>query len=67
MAELKIRKKKPVWPWIILLLVLIIAALIYLVSTDKISLGNDNSSVIHMQETNRIPNSIVGTAVLELV
>lgn len=29
MAEIKIRKKKPVWPWILLVIILAIVAFLY--------------------------------------
>ncbi|MCM4156550.1 hypothetical protein [Gramella sp. AN32] len=31
MAEIKVEKKKPVWPWILLILIIIIAAALYFV------------------------------------
>lgn len=41
MAEIKIEKKKPIWPWIVLLL--IIAALIYFVYFRDNETTNENN------------------------
>ena len=49
MAELKIKKKKPVWPWVIAILLIIIAVLVYLIATDRIRL-DDNTAVIDTQQ-----------------
>lgn len=37
MAEIKIRKKKPVWPWILLIIILAVLAFLYFYG----SIGND--------------------------
>ena len=37
MAEIKIRKKRPIWPWILLIVViLVVLAYLYLESTDPV-------------------------------
>lgn len=41
MAEIKIEKKKPVWPWIVA--VLLIGALVYYVFLRDDEVQNDNS------------------------
>jgi len=57
MAEIKIRKKKPVWPWILLVIILAILAFLYFYGsmaenddneideTDDIALIHENSNV----------------------
>jgi len=57
MAEIKIRKKKPVWPWILLVIILAILAFLYFYGsmaenddneideTDDITLIHENSNV----------------------
>ena len=62
MAEIKIRKKKPVWPWILLVIILAILAFLYFYGsmaenddneideTDDISLifesSNENTNLV---------------------
>lgn len=62
MAEIKIRKKKPVWPWILLVIILAILAFLYFYGsmaenddneideTDDISLifesSNENTNLL---------------------
>ena len=62
MAEIKIRKKKPVWPWILLVIILAILAFLYyygsmaendddeIDETDDISLifesSNENTNLL---------------------
>ena len=41
MAEIKIEKKKPLWPWIVA--VLIIAALVYYIFVQDHEASNENS------------------------
>ncbi|WP_405198984.1 hypothetical protein [Christiangramia sp. LLG6405-1] len=57
MAEIKIRKKKPVWPWILLVIILAIIAFLYFYGsmaenddneideTDDITLIHESSDV----------------------
>jgi len=57
MAEIKIRKKKPVWPWILLVIILAIIAFLYFYGsmaenddneideTDDITLIHESSNV----------------------
>tara|TARA_R100000655_G_C2847400_1_gene168869 strand:+ start:28 stop:219 length:192 start_codon:yes stop_codon:yes gene_type:complete len=57
MAEIKIRKKKPVWPWILVVIILAILAFLYFYGsmaenddneideTDDIALILENSNV----------------------
>jgi len=57
MAEIKIRKKKPVWPWILLVIILAILAFLYFYGsmaenddneideTDDITLIHESSDV----------------------
>ncbi len=41
MAEIKIRKKRPFWPWIVLIVILIVALVCYLmVSGNRITEDN---------------------------
>ncbi len=49
MAEIKIEKKKPIWPWIIA--VLLVAALVYFIFL------RDNS--VQVQNTTEIENSTI--------
>ncbi len=44
MAEIKIEKKKPVWPWILLLLILIGALVFYFWWSDRDILEDDVSN-----------------------
>ena len=56
MAEIKIRKKKPVWPWILVVIILAILAFLYFYGsmaehddneideTDDIALIHENSN-----------------------
>lgn len=54
MAEIKIEKKKPIWPWIILVLI-ILAILYFLVFADN----DDNDEVDEMDETEQIDDETV--------
>ncbi|TQI71010.1 hypothetical protein JM79_1936 [Gramella sp. Hel_I_59] len=42
MAEIKIRKKKPVWPWILLVIILTILAFLYFYGSMA---ENDNNEI----------------------
>lgn len=42
MAEIKIRKKKPVWPWILLVIILAILAFLYFYGSMA---ENDNNEI----------------------
>ena len=35
MAEIKVEKKKPVWPWILLILIIVIAAALYFIGDTE--------------------------------
>ena len=48
MAEIKIEKKKPIWPWIIV--ALIIGALIYYIFVQDHEVHNDNN--VEIENTN---------------
>lgn len=43
MAEIKIVKKKPIWPWILLVLIVLLAAILFFLYGDR--LGNDVDDV----------------------
>ena len=45
MAEIKIEKKKPVWPWILLVLLLIIGVYIFWTYNDNMHDRNQNEMV----------------------
>lgn len=45
MAEIKIEKKAPVWPWIILTIILVAAFIYYLVATDKVDVNEDGVEI----------------------
>ncbi len=64
MAEIKIEKKKPVWPWIVLILLIIVGAYVFWayndqnknvkqddVITDTIPPMNDNQNDIEVETT----------------
>ncbi|WP_037315035.1 hypothetical protein [Salegentibacter sp. Hel_I_6] len=56
MAEIKIEKKKPIWPWVILIIILILGILFYVFAyeedndtiddTDNIEELNDTSASV---------------------
>ena len=53
MAEIKIEKKAPVWPWIVLTILLVAAFVYYLVATNKVEV--DESGVqINSDRTEQI-------------
>lgn len=45
MAEIKIEKKAPVWPWIILTIILVAAFIYYLVATNKVDVNEDGVQI----------------------
>lgn len=45
MAEIKIEKKKPIWPWILLVLIILLAAFLYFMYGDQIDDDNDMDDV----------------------
>jgi hypothetical protein len=69
MTEIKIEKKKPVWPWILLVLVLLIAAWFFFIRNDNaepVATSNetedeivDETSLIDINENNNIVASYV--------
>jgi len=56
MAEINIRKKKPVWPWILLVIILAIVAFLYFYGSmgdsEEIDNTNDDISLISHEVTN---------------
>lgn len=50
MADIRIKKKKPVWPWIILLIVILITVYIFVVADDETTL-NDRAHPQQIDET----------------
>ncbi|SDB46124.1 hypothetical protein SAMN03097699_1485 [Flavobacteriaceae bacterium MAR_2010_188] len=48
MAEIKIEKKKPIWPWILLLAIIVIAAILYFMNNDGVS--DDNMEADDIEE-----------------
>lgn len=57
MADIRIEKKKPVWPWIVLLIV--IAAIIYIfVIADDETTVNDQTNFEQIDETGMDRDSI---------
>lgn len=55
MAEIKIEKKSPIWPWI-LLIILILAVIVYYVSTN-----NDGDSIFDNQENTEVRDTLSNT------
>lgn len=53
MTEIKIEKKKPVWPWILLILVL--AAVIYYFATQDAD-NTDDSEIDTIENTTSVPS-----------
>ncbi|PRX51930.1 hypothetical protein [Salegentibacter salegens] len=49
MAELKVEKKKPVWPWILLIAIIILGILFYVFAYD-----DTNDDVDDIDDTNDI-------------
>ncbi len=45
MAEIKIEKKAPVWPWILLTILLVGAFIYYLVATNKVDVDRDGVKI----------------------
>jgi hypothetical protein len=41
MAEIKIRRKRPVWPWIVLILIIIVALVCYGLMKGRMGNGED--------------------------
>jgi hypothetical protein len=56
MTEIKIEKKKPVWPWILLVLGLLFAAWFFFFRSDKVGLVEtaDNTTLIDVHENNNM-------------
>lgn len=56
MTEIKIEKKKPVWPWVLLVLGLLIAAWFFFLRNDKAKPMNtvENNSLIEVKENNTV-------------
>ncbi len=51
MTEIKIEKKKPVWPWILLVLGLLVAAWFFFFRNDK-NEPVDSNALIDVRENN---------------
>ncbi|PKD20939.1 hypothetical protein APR41_12960 [Salegentibacter salinarum] len=49
MAEIKVEKKKPVWPWILLIAIIILGILFYVFAYD-----DTNDDVDDIEDTNEI-------------
>ena len=71
MAEINIqRKKKPVWPWIILLLVIIAAVAIWYFNYSEADINNPiNATGYHQVDTQpmRVPQAVKPAAALVLI
>jgi len=52
MAEIKIRKKKPIWPWILLIIIVAILAFLYFYG----SLESDDSDAIENDDMEEVTN-----------
>jgi len=61
MTEIKIEKKKPVWPWILLVLLLLFAAWYFLLRNDKdnIDANQAKTSLIDVHENNNTVEAYV--------
>jgi hypothetical protein len=61
MTEIKIEKKKPFWPWILLVFGLLAAAWFLFIRTDKIELKetNNKTAPIDIHENNNVVASYV--------
>ena len=62
MAEIKIEKKAPVWPWIVLTIILVAAFVYYLVATNKVDVNEEgvrinNDNTEQMDTTGRSPGN----------
>lgn len=55
MAEIKIEKKKPIWPWILLIVILVIAAILFFMNRDDIQ--DDATDVDDMEEIDDIDDT----------
>jgi uncharacterized protein YpmB len=61
MAEIKIRKKRPIWPWILLVVViLVVLAYLYLESTDPVP-HDEETETKAVGANVFIPQKIYGT------
>ena len=69
MAEIKIEKKKPIWPWILLVLLIILGVYVYWTYNDK-NLDDPNETEIvtdTIQEMDNNYNEIpVDTTTIEI-
>ena len=69
MAEIKIEKKKPVWPWILLILIIIAGVYIYWSYIDNMKTEENDTEIITdtIQEENYNYNEIpVDTTTMEM-
>jgi hypothetical protein len=53
MAEIKIEKKSPAWPWILLTILLVAAFVYYLVATNKVDV-DENGVQINDDRTEQV-------------
>jgi len=70
MAEIKIEKKKPIWPWILLILIILIGVYIFWQNYDTMNDPNDTEMVTDtIEEINEDYNEVpvdVDTITMEI-
>ena len=58
MAEIKIEKKKPIWPWILLIAIIILGILFYVFAyndtTDDVDTIDDTNDIEELNDTSGI-------------
>lgn len=50
MAEIKIKKKSPVWPWIILALIVLAAIAYYFITSTRVDMNDNRPHIGHDEQ-----------------